>query len=94
MVIERVDMGIVAGKEAEFELAMKRGRALLAAAAGCISVLLTRCLERPSRYMLQITWHDLADHEAFTRTPGIEEFRGLLRPFMGEKPAMEHFRPV
>jgi quinol monooxygenase YgiN len=94
MVIERVDIGIVAGREVDFEFAMKRGCALLKAAAGCTAVTLSRCVERPTRYMLQITWLAIADHEAFTKTADMQEFRSILGPFMGEKPAMEHFQPV
>jgi quinol monooxygenase YgiN len=94
MVIERVDFGIVAGREVDFELAMQRGCALLKAAAGCTAVVLMRGVERPTRYMLQITWLAIADHEAFVKTPDIQEFRSILGPFMGEKPAMEHFQQV
>jgi quinol monooxygenase YgiN len=94
MVIERVDFGIVAGREIDFELAMQRGSALLKAAAGCTAVMLSRCVERPTRYMLQVTWIAIADHEAFTKTADIQEFRTLVGPFVGEKPTMEHFKQV
>jgi heme-degrading monooxygenase HmoA len=91
MVIERVDISIVAGREREFELAMERGCALLAGASGCTSVSLLRCVERPSRYCLQLEWNSIADHLTFTKTPEFQTFREIAGPFFSERPAMEHF---
>jgi heme-degrading monooxygenase HmoA len=94
MVTERVDICIIAGRETEFEAAMNQGCALLAAAHGCTSVALTRCVERPERYMLQLNWDSLADHQAFTKTPGFQAFRDLAGGFFSERPTMEHFHPL
>jgi quinol monooxygenase YgiN len=94
MVIERVELSVVAGREAEFEAAMARGTAILAAAAGCTSVSLARGVERPSRYLLMLSWRAIEDHTAFTATPGFQQFREAAGPFFAERPAMEHFRPV
>ena len=94
MVIERVELSVVAGREADFEAAMERGVALLASAAGCASVGLARGVERPSRYLLMLKWRSVDDHTAFTGTDGFVKFRELAGPFFAERPAMEHFQPV
>jgi quinol monooxygenase YgiN len=94
MVIERVELSVVAGREADFEATMERGVALLAAAAGCASVGLARGVERPSRYLLMLKWRSVDDHTAFTGTDGFVKFRELAGPFFAERPAMEHFQPV
>ena len=94
MVIERVDLSITPGREAEFEAVMVKGRSLLAGAVGCTSVILFRGVERPGRYLLLLQWRTIEDHTAFTATPEFAEFRQLAGPFFAEKPAMEHFRPV
>lgn len=94
MVIERVELTVVAGKEQAFEQAMQRGAALLAAADGCLGVSLARGVERPSCYLLQLQWRSVEDHTNFTKTPGMAAFRELAGPFFAERPAMEHFRPV
>lgn len=94
MVTERADIAVIPGREAEFETAMTRGRALLAGAPGCNAVSLSRCVERPSRYVLQLEWNSIADHQAFTKTADFQAFRDLAGPFFGERPAMEHFQQV
>jgi quinol monooxygenase YgiN len=94
MVTERADIAIVPGREEEFEAVMQRGCALLAGAAGCTGVWLSRCIERPSRYQLQLRWNAIEDHTAFTKTPAFQAFRELAGPFFSERPAMEHFNLV
>lgn len=94
MVTERADIIVQQDKEAEFERAMHRGCALLMSAAGCASVSLLRCVERPSRYYLQLEWNSIEDHQAFTKTPTFQAFRELAGPFFSERPAMEHFNLV
>ncbi|MDB5597896.1 MAG: yczJ, partial [Hyphomicrobiales bacterium] len=91
MIIERAELSVLSGKEPEFELAMHRGCALLAAANGCRAVTLHRGLERPSTYLLLLQWDAVADHTAFTETPAFQEFRALIGPFFCAKPQMEHF---
>ncbi len=94
MVIERADIAVIHGRESEFETTMKRGCALLAGAAGCTTVSLLRCIERPSRFALHIEWNSIADHQAFTKTPDFQAFRDLAGPFFAERPAMEHYEEV
>ena len=94
MVIERADISVISGREAEFESIMEEGCALLSGASGCISVSLMRCVERPSRYFLQIGWGSLADHQAFTKTPDFQTFKDIVGPFFNERPVTEHFQLV
>jgi quinol monooxygenase YgiN len=94
MVIERVELSVVAGREADFEAAMGHGVGMLAAAPGCTSVALARGVERPSRYLLVLKWRSIDDHTAFTSTEGFLTFRELAGPFFAERPAVEHFQPV
>jgi quinol monooxygenase YgiN len=95
MVTERADIGIVAGREAEFETAMReRGCALLRRAAGCLSVSLSRCVERSGRYELKLEWESISHHTDFTHTPDFTLFRDLAGPFFSERPAVEHFERV
>jgi heme-degrading monooxygenase HmoA len=94
MVTERADIAIVPGREADFETAMIRGSALLAGAGGCLGVSLSRCIERPTRYQLQLQWHSIEDHQAFTKTADFQTFRQIAGPFFSERPAVEHFQAV
>ena len=94
MVIERVDIAVISGRESEFESTMTRGCALLAGAAGCTAVSLLRCIERPSRFALHLEWNSIADHQAFTKTPEFQAFKDLAGPFFAERPAMDYFQQV
>jgi heme-degrading monooxygenase HmoA len=94
MVIERAELFITPGLEADFETAMVAGRALLAGAAGCRSVSLARGIETPSKYLLLLGWDSLDDHSAFTRSAEFGEFRELAGAYFAARPAMEHFAPL
>lgn len=94
MVIERVEIMVKAGQEAQFEAAMVGGRELLASAAGCNGVNLSRGVENRSKYLLTLEWDAVQSHMDFTMTPEFARFREVAGPFFAGKPAMEHFEPV
>jgi len=94
MVIERVEISVVPGRESEFELAMKRGCGLLARAENCSSVALSRGIENPSNYLLLLHWNSIDAHMAFTRTADFSSFRELAGPYFAQRPAMAHFEPI
>ena len=94
MVIERADLSITSGRESEFETAMQHGCELLRSAPGCISVTLSRCIERPQRYELELRWESIADHTAFTQTDQFMAFRKLAGPFFSERPLTEHYQSI
>jgi heme-degrading monooxygenase HmoA len=94
MVIERADLSIISGRESEFETVMQHGCKLLRSAPGCISVTLSRCIERPQRYELALRWEAMADHTAFTQTDQFMAFRTLAGPFFSERPLTEHYQLI
>ena len=94
MITERADLSISSDKSSEFESAMARGLPLLAGARGAGKVSLMRCIERPTRYMLEIQWRSMSDHENFTKTPEFKTFVGIVGPFFVERPSTEHFSPI
>jgi len=91
MVTERVELTVAAGRELDFERQFAITGAVIRAATGCLGVVLARGVESPSKYLLLIEWRAVEDHEAFTRTDGVVQFRTLIGPFLAAKPAMEHF---
>jgi heme-degrading monooxygenase HmoA len=94
MVVERAELPITAGREAEFEAQFDHGRRYLLDASGCRKVSLARGLEAPTKYLLLIEWDSLGAHQAFTGTPGFEKFRSLIGPYFAGKPINEHFVPL
>ncbi len=53
---------------------------------------LSRCIERPSRYLLLVEWATLQDHpEGFRGSPEYERWRKLLHPFYVPVPEVDHY---
>jgi heme-degrading monooxygenase HmoA len=94
MVVERADLAVTPGREAEFEAQFVAAGALLRGAKGCHSVSLARGIESPSTYQLLLEWDSVAAHTAFTQTEEFAKFRAIAGPFFAGKPQMEHFAPV
>ena len=92
MIIDRVEIPLAAGTEAEFIAAMRqRGLALLRGAAGCSGAEIGRGVENPGRALLLLTWDSVESHVAYTKTTSFDEFKALVGPYFGGAPAMEHF---
>jgi heme-degrading monooxygenase HmoA len=94
MVVERAELPITPGREAEFETQFAHARRYLVEALGCRKVSLARGVETPTKYLLLIEWDSLEAHRAFTRTPAFEQFRSLAGPYFAGKPNTEHFLPL
>lgn len=91
-VLEHALLPVVPGREAEFEAAFREARAVLAASPGFEDLTLSRCLERPSTYLLLVSWRRLEDHtEGFRQSAGYDVWRGLLHRFYDPFPTVEHF---
>jgi heme-degrading monooxygenase HmoA len=94
MVVERAELPITPGREGEFEAQFAHAQRYLLEASGCRKVSLARGVETPTKYLLLIEWVSLEAHQAFTRTPGFEQFRSLAGPYFAGKPNTEHFVPL
>jgi quinol monooxygenase YgiN len=93
MFVERAEIPIVAGKEADFAAVMaSAGTALLAGAAGCSSARVGRGVENPGKFVLLLEWDSVESHVAFTKTPEFDQFKALVGPFFAGAPNMEHFK--
>jgi heme-degrading monooxygenase HmoA len=92
MVVENAYLYVTPGTEEEFERAFAKGRPILAGAEGCERVELFRDAERPSSYLLRVTWQRLADHlEVFPRSVAARRFAELVVGFFAEEPEVRHF---
>lgn len=70
MVTEIAFLTAVPGQEDALGLAMQRGIEVIRSHPQCIDVHVTRCIERPERYMLTVNWSSLEAHTV--------DFRGGL----------------
>lgn len=95
MILEHALLPVVPGRETEFEEAFAQAKEIIAAMPGFAGLTLSRCLERPSGYLLLVQWERLEDHtEGFRGSPGYQQWRALLHHFYEPFPVVEHFTTV
>src|SRR5712691_4290729 len=95
MVTELAILDVRPGEEPEFEAAFDEAKAVIASMAGFRSLVLQRCIQRPSRYFLLVGWGSLEDHtQGFRGSAQYSEWRRLLHHFYDPFPTVEHFNLV
>lgn len=95
MVTEHALLRVLPGREAEFEAAFARARALITASPGCRGVTLSRGVESPGTYLLLVVWDTVDDHEiGFRGSPAYQRWKALLHRFYDPFPVVEHFEEV
>ncbi|ASO20063.1 heme-degrading monooxygenase HmoA [Actinoalloteichus hoggarensis] len=95
MILESATLDVIPGREVEFEHAFAEARPLIAASPGFLGLELSRCLERPSRYLLLVRWAALEDHTVgFRQGPDYPRWRELLHHFHDPFPTVEHYTTV
>ena len=81
-VLEHALLPVRPGQVEAFEAAFARARPLVAASPGFRSLRLSRCLERPSVYLLLVEWDTVEAHtQGFRGSPAYAEWRALLHGF-------------
>lgn len=95
MILEHAPLAVRPGQEADFEVAFGQARAIIASMPGFVRLSLSRCIERPSAYLLLVEWARLEDHTVgFRRSMEYEEWRRLLHHFYDPFPTVEHYEQV
>jgi heme-degrading monooxygenase HmoA len=91
MLLERAELTIKPGMEAEFASAMaERGIPLLLGVAGVKRAKLGRGIEHPEKFMLLVEWESMNAHQAYPTSPNYAPFRAVIRPY-STGGSMEHF---
>jgi len=96
MILEIAEIRIKPGQQAEFDEAIQRALATVASKAkGFLGSSVHKGIESPERYVLQIRWATLEDHNiGFRESPAFAEWRGIVGPFFASPPLVEHFNVV
>ena len=95
MILEHAVLPVVTGRETEFEEAFEQAKQIIAAMPGFAGLTLSRCVERPSGYLLLVQWERLEDHtEGFRGSAEYQEWRALLHHFYEPFPIVEHYETV
>ena len=83
------------GAEADFIEAFETAKAVIASMQGFRRLTLSRCIERPSAFLLLVEWETLEDHtEGFRGSREYSRWRSLLHDFYDPFPTVEHFQHV
>jgi heme-degrading monooxygenase HmoA len=91
MLLERSDLQVREGMEAEFASTMaETGIPLLKSFDGVGRVEMGRGVENPGKFMLLVEWQSMEAHKAFNAHPRYPDFRAVLAPYLTGG-AMEHF---
>ena len=95
MILEHALLSVRPDTEADFEAAFATANKIVSSMPGFEGLTLSRCLERPSTYLLLVQWHDLRDHtEGFRASVEYEHWRKLLHHFYEPFPTVEHYEQV
>lgn len=96
MILELADIRIHPGQNAAFEEAIKRGlKTVIHGTKGFQGYKLSRGIESPERYVLQVSWDALEDHTlGFRQSPAFAQWRSIVGPFFAGAPVVEHFELV
>lgn len=96
MILELADIRIPAGQNAAFEEAIHRGlTTVVNQAKGFRGFKVNRGVESPQRYILQIFWDTLEDHNVgFRESALFVQWRAIVGPFFDGPPTVEHFELV
>ena len=94
MILEAILIDIRNGQERDFERDFDRASALIQQAPGYLSHELSRCLEKPGRYLFLARWETLEAHtEGFRKSALYPEWRKLLHHYYDPVPTVQHFSP-
>jgi heme-degrading monooxygenase HmoA len=92
VILESATISVVPGREDEFLQALEEGKKVLAQAHGWKDIGVHRGIERPSVFLLAISWETLEDHtEGFRGGDLFGQWRAIIGPFFAEPPQVEHW---
>ena len=92
MIVETATIAVQPGREDEFVRALEDAKLILAQAHGWRGITVHRGIERPSVFLLAITWETLEDHtEGFRGGALFGQWRAIIGPYFAEPPEVEHW---
>lgn len=95
MIVEHAVLSIKAGQEEAFITAMNEALPLISATQGFRSLKVSRGVESPSLFVLDVEWDSIEAHvEGFRGSDRFEEWRRLTHHFYEPAPIVEHFTPI
>jgi len=93
MILEVADIRIHPGQQTAFDEAILHGvETVISKAQGFVGYKVSKGLESPERYLLQIQWETLENHTVdFRGSASFADWRAIVGPFFASPPVVEHF---
>ena len=92
MILEHAVLQVKAGREAEFEQAMRAALPLIQATPGFIRLTVKPCIEAHGKYLLLVEWETLEAHiQGFRGSDRYLEWKRRLHHFYEPFPLVEHY---
>ncbi len=94
MITEVVVITAIPGKEDELGQAIIQGLDVIRQHPQCISSHVTRCIEKPERYMITNVWSSLEAHTVdFRGGPLFPRWRSFIHGLFEGSPEVYHYQP-
>lgn len=94
-VLEIATLNVIAGKNLEFEQALKLAEPIISSMSGYIRHELQRCLEDANKYVLLVWWEKLEDHTiGFRQSAEYQRWKDLLHNFYDPFPTVLHYQKI
>jgi heme-degrading monooxygenase HmoA len=95
-ILEIADLRIRPGEQGAFDAAVTHGvQTVISKAKGFLAYRISRGIENPERYVVQILWETVENHTVdFRQSPDYAQWRSIVGPFLAGPSAVEHFHVV
>jgi heme-degrading monooxygenase HmoA len=92
VILEVAILDVKVNQEKEFEKSFGEAQRIISSMKGYISHQLQKCIEKPNRYILLVSWRKLEDHTiGFRKSKEYQAWKNLLHHFYDPFPVIEHY---
>jgi quinol monooxygenase YgiN len=95
MITEIAIFQAIPGKEENFAQGIQQGIQVIRRDSGCRSVMVQRCIEDPTRFVLIVQWDSVEAHtEGFRKSPLFAEYRSHINGLFQDSPVVHHYETL
>ena len=95
MILEAAILDVSAGQENAFHRDFEKAQQIISAMPGYIDHRLSRCMEKPNRYLLLVHWETLEDHTiGFRGSAEYQTWKRLLHHYYDPFPDVAHYTTI
>ncbi|RQP18917.1 MAG: antibiotic biosynthesis monooxygenase [Parapedobacter sp.] len=95
MILETAILNVKPSLKGRFEADFGKAGQYISVTKGYIKHSLSKCVERPDKYLLLVEWETLEDHTiGFRESPQYLEWKQLLHHYYDPFPIVEHYSTI